>query len=139
MSRSAEVTLTWADGDYLFALKWAQLIELQEKTEAGPYFVLGRLGDGTWRIGDISEVIRLGLIGGGMAPIAALGLVRRYVEARPPMENLQTAQAILAVALMGSPDESVGKADAGAGKPKRRSRAAKSASQVSTEPEPPSA
>lgn len=139
MSRRAEVTLEWADGDYLFALKWGQLIELQEKTDAGPYFLLGRLHDGTWRIGDIREVIRLGLIGGGMEPIRALGMVKRYVEDRPPMENLATAQAILGIAIMGAPEEKVGKADAGAEKSKRRSRVEKSASPASTEPAPPSA
>lgn len=138
MSRSAEITLDWADGTYPFALKWGQLEELQEKTDAGPYFLLGRLHDGSWRIGDIEHTIRLGLIGGGMAPMAALALVRRYVQARPPLENLTTAQAILGAAVMGAPDETVGKKDAGAEKPKRRSRAAKSASPASTEPEKPS-
>lgn len=133
MGRSAEVTLEWADGDYPFALKWGQLVELQEKTDAGPYFLLSRLHDGNWRVGDIREVIRLGLIGGGMEPIKALGMVKRYVEDRPPMENLTTAQAILGVAVMGVPEERVGKADAGAEVSKRRSRAAKSASPASTE------
>ena len=133
MGRSAELTLGWADGDYLFALKWGQLVELQEKTDAGPYFLLSRLHDGNWRVGDIREVIRLGLIGGGMEPINALGMVKRYVEDRPPMENLATAQAILGIAIMGAPEEKVGKADAGAEVPKRRSRAAKSASPASTE------
>lgn len=137
MSRSAEVTLDWADGSHLFALKWGQIEELQEKTDAGPYFLLCRLHDGTWRIGDIEHVIRLGLIGGGMEPIKALGLVRRYVRDRPPMESLATAQAILGVGVMGAPDEPVGKKDAGAEKPKRRSRAEKSASLASTEPERP--
>jgi hypothetical protein len=97
--------LDWADGTYLFALKWAQIIELQEQLDAGPYFVLSRLSDGTWRAGDISHVIRLGLIGGGMEPVAALKKVRAYVEDRPPLENIIVAQAVLSAGVIGAPDE----------------------------------
>ncbi|AXQ93205.1 gene transfer agent family protein [Cereibacter azotoformans] len=138
MSRSAEITLDWADGTYLFALKWGQLGELQEKCDAGPYVVLGRLADGSWKVGDISDTIRLGLIGGGMAPAAALKKVRAYVEDRPPFENLQHAQAILSAALLGAPEERTGKPRAG-GRRATRSRAERSASPESTAPEPPSA
>ncbi len=105
MSRDASITLTWADGDYLFALKWGQLTQLQEACEAGPFVVLERLSSRTWRVEDISNVIRLGLIGGGMEPIKALKLVRAYVEARPPVENLLTAQVILSAGVIGAPDE----------------------------------
>lgn len=105
MSRDGSVTLTWGDGDHRFRLAWAQLIELQEATEAGPAMVLKRLMDGSWRVADISATLRLGLIGGGMEPIAALKLVRAYCEARPPMESLVFAQAVLSVALLGSPED----------------------------------
>lgn len=139
MSRSAEITLDFADGTHAFALKWGQLIELQEKLDAGPYFVLSRLIDGTWRMGDICEVIRLGLIGGGAEPLAALRLVRTYVEARPPLESLPTAQAVLGAALMGAPDEKPGKAGAGKKTSANRSRAEKSGSRTSSAPGPSSA
>ena len=112
MSRDATVTFDWADGTYRFSLKWGQLAELQEACDAGPYVVLQRLHSGAWRIEDISNIIRLGLIGGKMEPVAALKLVRAYVEARPPMENLVPAQVILSAALMGAPEETVGEADA---------------------------
>ena len=103
--RSGAVTMAWADGDYAFRLAWGQLIELQEKCDAGPFVILGRLLEGAWKVEDISNVIRLGLIGGGMEPIKALKLVRNYVEDRPPTENLLFAQAILSAAIMGAPDE----------------------------------
>lgn len=105
MSRNASVTLDWGDGTYDFALKWGQLAELQEKTDAGPFVILQRLSNGYWKVQDIANVIRLGLIGGGMKPVDALKLVRTYVEDRPPMENVLTAQAILAAGVMGAPDE----------------------------------
>lgn len=105
MSRDASITLTWGDGDYVFRLAWGQLSELQEKCDAGPFVILNRLSSGTWKVEDIAHVIRLGLIGGGLKPVEALKLVRSYVEDRPPMESLLTAQAILAAAVMGAPDE----------------------------------
>jgi hypothetical protein len=112
MSRDATVTFDWADGTHSFRLAWGQLSELQEKCEAGPYVVLQRLHSGEWRVEDISNIIRLSLIGGKMEPVAALKLVRAYVEARPPMENLVPAQVILSAALMGAPEEAVGEGDA---------------------------
>lgn len=105
MSRDASIALDWADGTYQFRLAWAQIGELQEKCNAGPFEILRRLSVGTWRVEDISNVLRLGLIGGGMEPVPALKLVRLYVEARPPMENLLPAQAVMSAGLMGAPDE----------------------------------
>lgn len=110
--RDARIEFDWADGTYSFRLAWGQLGELQEKCDAGPYVVLQRLHSGAWRIEDITNIIRLGLIGGGMEPSPALKLARRYVEDRPPMENLIPAQVILSAALMGAPEEPMGERDA---------------------------
>lgn len=112
MSRDAKVDLDFADGTYTFRLAWGQLIELQEKCDAGPYVILSRLDGIEWRMQDISETIRLGLIGGGLEPAKALRMVRRYVEECPPLESLMIARGVLAVALMGAPDEPVGEPSA---------------------------
>ncbi len=116
MRRDASIELDWADGTYAFRLAWGELEKLQEVVDAGPYVVLNRLVDNTWRVGDISNVIRLGLIGGGMTPVEALTKTREYVEKRPPIENLMTAQAILSAGLVGAPEEKLEK------KAKRRTR-----------------
>ncbi|MEQ1956015.1 gene transfer agent family protein [Mesorhizobium sp. CN2-181] len=133
MSRRAFLTVPWADGDYTFRLPWGQLAELQEATGAGPYVVLDRLRDRTGKqkpieadediaasdvaddddlpppprcgVKEIGSVIRLGLIGGGLAPHKALKLVRTYVEDRVPEESRALAWAILHVALYGAPEE----------------------------------
>jgi hypothetical protein len=110
--RDGQITLTWADGDYVFRLGWGELELLQEACNAGPYVILDRLIEKTFRIGDISHVLRLGLIGGGMAPTAALTLVRAYVESRVPAENLIFAQAVLSAACVGAPEERLGETDA---------------------------
>lgn len=110
MSRDASVTLDWGDDTYTFRLGYGELMQLQESTDAGPLWVLNRMMQPTpenrgWRVQDIAQTIRLGLIGGGMEPAKALRMVRTYVEARPPVENLLFAQAVLMAALMGAADE----------------------------------
>jgi len=112
MSRDASVSLDFADGTYTFRLAWGELEELQEKCDAGPYVVLERLHNRSWRIKDISETIRLGLVGGGLEPTKALTLIRRYVTDRPPLENLTLSQAVLSAGLVGAPEEKVGEQEA---------------------------
>lgn len=112
MSRDAQITITWADGDYTFRLGWGELELLQEACDAGPYVVLSRLYGDDWRMGDISNTIRLGLIGGGMVPADALKLVRTWVEKRPPLENILFAQTILSAGIIGAKDEAPGEKDA---------------------------
>lgn len=137
-NRDASVTLDWADGQYTFSLKWGQLIELQEKLDAGPSYILEQFHTGNWRIQYIWEIIRLGLIGGGTSPADALKLVRNYIETRPPLENLSLAQALLTIGLVGATDEQMGEARA-APTPKSElilSPEGSSESQTSTEPVP---
>lgn len=104
-ARNGAITLDWADGSHQFRLAWGGLVSLQEACDAGPMVILGRLQSGNWRMADIRETIRLGLIGGGATPEKALALVRDYVEARPPIESIQLAQGILATAVIGAPEE----------------------------------
>lgn len=139
--RDARIELDWADDTYSFRLGWGELAALQEECDAGPYFILGRLQDGSWKLSDISSVIRLGLRGGGSSPADALKLVRLHVEARPPLENLLHAKAILVAGLMGAPDEPVGEnaAPDSEGEGSTTSPTEKSGSEPSTEPEPSSA
>lgn len=105
MSRDASVTLDWADGTYQFRLAIGQLRELQEKTGCGPLVLFKRVENGTWLVDDAPQILRLGLIGGGMPPVDALRLVRTYVEDRPPAENVLFAQAVLWAGLIGAPEE----------------------------------
>lgn len=111
MSRDASVELDFADGTYTFRLAWGELIKLQEARDCGPWVVLDRLVSGRWYVEDISEVIRLGLIGGGKRPDQALKLVRDYVQDRHPVETLVIAQRVLGVSLVGVEDESALKKD----------------------------
>ena len=131
MSADASVTLAWGDGEHKFRLAIGQLRELQEKCSAGPIEVLDRLANRRWRVDDVRETVRLGLIGGGLDPIKALSLVRHYIDERPLMESIAPAQAILMAALIGAEGDEVGKEEAG------ETTTDGSASRPSTEQEPP--
>lgn len=134
MSRDASIELDWGDGTYTFRLAWAQLEKLQEDTDCGPMFLLRRLREGSWRIGDIANTVRWALIGGGLKPVDAMRLTRTYVQERPLSENVLVAQAVLAVAIHGAPEEKLGEAQGEAATSSTTSPAEKSASQESTEP-----
>lgn len=108
MSRSGEVELAWNGGTHDFRLAIGEWRRLQEACDCGPADLLERLTNGRWRINDLREPIRLGLIGGGMKPIDANALVEQWVDARPFLENLPVARAIVLASLVGAPEEPLG-------------------------------
>lgn len=105
MSRLGAVTLQFGDDEYSFRLRMAQLMELDEKTEVGPQYMLIEFSAGKARVPWIREIIRLGLIGGGKTPTEAFTIVKRYVDERPIVESTLHAQAILAAAVVGMPED----------------------------------
>lgn len=104
----AKVELNWEGGEHIFALRIGELRALQDKCDAGPEEVFNRLRLGSWRVNDILEVIRLGLIGGGMSRAEAGPLVAQITEDRPILSFKITAIAILAASLLGVKDDPVG-------------------------------
>lgn len=119
MSADGSITLKWADGEYQFRLALGQLRELQENVNrpraaigahpVGPGTLLGLLRSNAMLVDDVRETIRLGLIGGGTVPARALGLVERYVDARPLAESVPTALSVLMAAVVGVPDDPASK------------------------------
>lgn len=113
----AEVLLKWADGRYNFALKVPQIDELQRITAGvgagmmamagvrGPALAVGlleiggvgaiwnRLLSGTYLRTDVSETIRLGLIGGGLDALRAKALIETYVDGKP-LASREDVQAV---------------------------------------------
>lgn len=123
MSRNAEVTFDFGDGTHTFRLAIGQLRELQEKLNTvrarigapliGPQALYEELRSTNVWPQDVGEIIRLGLIGGGMKPVEAFQLVQRYVYERPLAESSVAALLILGAALVGSPEEDIeGKGEA---------------------------
>lgn len=142
MSRDGSIELDWGDDRHRFRLGIGELRELQEAINQ-PRAKIGAplVGPGTlWRSlqtydawkDDVRAIIRLGLIGGGMKPLDALGLVRRYVDECPLAESSVHAIAILGAALFGPADEPIeGKEEAA-----ETTTTTGSASLPSTETEP---
>jgi len=109
MSRDGSCEVVFNGKKTMFKLTWRELMKIQEACDAGPYVVLDRLVSGRWRLQDISEVIKWGLIGAGMPQAEALKLVETEVQGRPPLENLVIAQTVLGAGVVGAPEEEVGK------------------------------
>lgn len=133
MSRTGKVAFDWADGHHAFRLGIGELEELQEKTGAGPFEVLRRLNAGTWRLAEVREPLRLGLIGGGATAADARKLVDRYAGPGQILGAVGPASAVIYAALVGAPDEETPGGNAGAAK-----EAEAPASHTDGSPSPPS-
>lgn len=123
-------SIVWLGGEHEFALDIGGLRALQGHCDAGPQQILNRLTTGHWRVDDVFQTIRLGLIGGGMAQADANRLVDATFKSHKLMQFRPTAQAILVAALIGDPDDPVGEAEGETAPPENGGSA------TSTEPEP---
>lgn len=110
MSSDGSITREWGDGEHTFRLRIKELRELEEKRNSGSMEICKRITDGSWKVDDLFEVLRLGLIGGGMQAPLALGLVSKYVTPGAISEHIVPAQLVLVAALFGDPFDLVGKA-----------------------------
>ena len=138
MSYDGAIDLVFADDEHRFRLRIGELRELQEKCKAGPPVILQRLASQSWMLEDVAETIRLGLVGGGMAPSEALKRVQTYVHAGGWFENVLVAHRALSAAIVGPEDEDLGE-KAGEGAAANLSPSDASASPASTETPAPSA
>jgi hypothetical protein len=110
MSANGMRTIIWAGGEDQFCLaKVGLILDLEAKCEAGIATVMTRLGSGTWRLNDVREPIRLGLIGGGMAPDKAMQAIRNHVDENPLTSSVLLAYAIIEAVMVGLPDDPVGR------------------------------
>jgi Phage tail tube protein, GTA-gp10 len=118
-TEDGSVTLQFGGEEYTFRIAFGQWRELQESINKprleigeppiGPMALLRALLNGDSWPHDVREVIRLGLIGGGMKGDRALVLVKRHVESRAYFNALPTARTVLQYAMFGPPDDAVGK------------------------------
>lgn len=126
-SRTARITAIVGDDYYDLRLDYERLVELEDKTEKGCFYILRRMSDfdhngyvGDFRISWIFEIIRLGLIGGGMRAPDALKLTDRYLREGFALDYLQTATNALYAACHGPEQEPVvfGEGEPGEPEPK---------------------
>lgn len=117
------LTLNWPGGEHEFALRLGELRKLQDNCQAGPEEVLNRIRLGQWRVDDIYETIRLGLIGGGMPNSDAGPLVKLMFDQNPIVDFKLTAMAIMMHALFGPPDDTPEKPEGATASPESGSSA----------------
>ena len=118
-AEDGSVTLQFGDGEHTFRIafgQWRELLETINKPRQemglepiGPMGLLKAMLNGDAWPNDVREVIRLGLIGGGMKTDRALVLVKRYVEGRPYFTNITEARVILQTAMLGPAEDPAGK------------------------------
>jgi hypothetical protein len=101
---------SWADGVYTFRLRLGELRSLDARFKMGPQYLALKIDDANGTIDEITETIRLGLIGGGTDAAKAAQLVDDYII-RPSRINTasQLAAEILAAHLIGEPEEDLPK------------------------------
>lgn len=117
MSRSARIHLTLWDGEYDFQLRIGELQQLQEACDAGPMHIRARLLSTEWRVADVRETLRLGLIGAGMKQDEALTLIRRHVDPPYLAENTVNAVLVISASVIGVEEERLGEHPAKASDP----------------------
>lgn len=111
MSGHGDVTFHWGDGEHTFRLGLKEVRELQDnpRINIGPLALFHRIERDDWFIDDLREVIRIGLIGGGMKPDQASKLIARYFDDFPPSDHKIPAMTILSAFLIGDVTDPVGK------------------------------
>jgi Phage tail tube protein, GTA-gp10 len=98
----------FGDAERPFRLTPELIVELERKTGAGIGALCRRLFNSEFYLADVSEVIRLGLIGGGAKPERAAELIAAYVTTRPFMETYPLAVAILEATWFGAANKEAG-------------------------------
>ena len=97
----AEFTAPFAGRDYTFRLDYPRAVELEDACGTGLFAVMRWIELGTWKTDTVREIIRLGLIGGGLPPLDSLSLVKRYVDTRPISESVELALRIVSGFVFG--------------------------------------
>ncbi|HWL55468.1 MAG TPA: gene transfer agent family protein [Paracoccus sp. (in: a-proteobacteria)] len=99
---SITATAFFGDQERPFTLTDELVVELEATTGAGIGTLYQRLLGHAFKLADLAEVIRLGLIGAGTNPEEAARLVNSYARNRPVAEVLPLATAILAARWLGA-------------------------------------
>lgn len=93
----------FGDAERDFRITPELIPELEEKVGVGIGALCRRLFKGDFAFADLTETIRLGLIGGGESPTRAASLIATYVKAHPLNETFPLAIAILEALWFGQP------------------------------------
>lgn len=95
----------FGDSEHDFALRSDQIGELERVTGTGVGALCKRVFARDFRFADVTETIRLALIGGGLDPQEAAALVNAYVPMSPLEKAIGLAVDILAALFFGPAEE----------------------------------
>jgi hypothetical protein len=101
MNRAPTHRAFFGDAEHDFALTAPLILELERKTSTGIYALGNRVFAGHCSLADVTETIRLAMIGGGTDPEEAQALVSTYTTARPIIHAYMLAVEILTLTLNG--------------------------------------
>lgn len=124
--------LIWPGGEHDFALALGNVRAIQERCKAGPPEIMRRLRFDEWHVDDLYEVIRQGLIGGGMDRKEANELVSAMFDQHPYYEFVMCAQGIMALLMIGADTDEKPQADGEGGPDEPGKRLANGTSAQST-------
>ncbi|MFK4523704.1 hypothetical protein ABIF90_001685 [Bradyrhizobium japonicum] len=102
-------TTFFGDGEHAFKLTPGQIAELETKCGSGIGMIANRLFSRNFAQADVTETIRLALIGGGTTPKRAHELIVAYVDGRALIETYELAAKILERTLFGNPSKGTDK------------------------------
>lgn len=102
-------TAFFGDAEHAFALTDPMIAELERLSDLGIGAIYLRLVRAQFKLADLVEIIRLGLVGGGTAPDAAMRLVDTYARNQPLERLYPLAFDILDARWSGAPAEEVRK------------------------------
>lgn len=119
MSADGSITLVWGDGENKFRYAIGQFRELQEKVNArrqtiaaplvGPMALINLLRMKDAWPDDVRDILRIGLVGGGLTPQEAHRKLVLYFDPTPPAEHMLTAYYVLVAGFIGVPEDELKK------------------------------
>ena len=133
--RHAE-TIVWPGGEHAFRLGIGELRAIEQRSDAGCSVVLMRLLGQQWKVDDVVNPIRLGLIGGGLAEREAQKIIETAMETSSLYGLAIVSADVLRRFIMWETDDEPGEPQAEATTSDLRTQTAKPDGPASTVPEP---
>lgn len=112
MSAYGEITEEFGDGEHTFRLGYKEISQFEEKFDLAFMAFINRIAEGNAKIVEVREIIRLGLIGGGMEAPKTIPLLKAFVEEAPLADYMAVALKIAQSGAFGSEAYRTKKAEA---------------------------
>lgn len=117
MSADGSITLLWGDGENRFRYAIRAWRELQEKVNGrrhamgleliGPMTLLMDVRSGNAWPDDVRDILRIGLVGGGLSIAQAHRKLVNYFDETPPYAHNLVAFKVLEAGLIGDPNDEI--------------------------------